>query len=260
VRKTRALLGQMKKLAPKAILQRYRKGFEWLGDITGPLRDTHVYLENMTDYRKSLPARLRDALDPLADLLRHHRQEEYQLLAKSLQSKRYRNLLSSWQMYLDNPPMSRLPQARLNISEIANRRIRKACKKVYRLGNKIDKSSPATDLHQLRIMCKKLRYLLEFFQSLYPQQKIRPLIKSLKSLQDNLGAHQDAIVQRETLKKFLQEMHESIQVSDETQEALEILDGVLLKKQQAQRNAFYEIFRKFNGKQHRGTYRQLFSK
>ena len=51
--------------------------------------------------------------------------------------------------------------------------------------------SPAEDLHELRKSCMKLRYLLEFFRSLYPRKQERALILKLKVLLDNLGNLQD---------------------------------------------------------------------
>ena len=62
-------------------------------------------------------------------------------------------------------------------------------------GEAIDDDSPARALHDLRITCKKLRYLLEFCQSLYPPKEIERLIKSLKTFQNVLGEFQDTELQ-----------------------------------------------------------------
>src|SRR5208283_2192150 len=43
----------------------------------------------------------------------------------------------------------------------------------------------ASDLHPLRKALKKLRYGVEFFTSLYPQQAVKRLVKPLKKLQKN---------------------------------------------------------------------------
>jgi CHAD domain-containing protein len=58
----------------------------------------------------------------------------------------------------------------------------------------------------LRIECKKLRYLLEFFRSLCHPDDVERVVKSLKRLQDNLGDFNDLQIQRETLKRFAEEM------------------------------------------------------
>ena len=72
------------------------------------------------------------------------------------------------------------------------------------IGTSITPSSPDVLLHKLRIECKKLRYLLEFFSSLFAQKEINYLIKQLKILQDNLGDLNDLSVQQDTLRKYVE--------------------------------------------------------
>ena len=45
--------------------------------------------------------------------------------------------------------------------------------------------------HLLRLACKELRYLLEFFASLFPREKVDDVIQQLKKLQDLLGHFND---------------------------------------------------------------------
>ena len=60
----------------------------------------------------------------------------------------------------------------------------------------------AEELHELRKTCKKLRYLMEFFQGIYPVTKIGELIQVLKGLQDKLGEFNDLYVHIGILKGF----------------------------------------------------------
>ena len=73
-------------------------------------------------------------------------------------------------------------------------------------GHAINEHSPAEALHDLRKSCKKLRYLMEFFQNLYPEPQIKVFIKNLKGLQEVLGDFQDYATQELTLKQFSEEM------------------------------------------------------
>ena len=67
----------------------------------------------------------------------------------------------------------------------------------------IDESSPAEDYHELRKKGKELRYLLELFGApLYPAEVVKPMIKTLKGLQDVLGRHQDREVQVALLRSL----------------------------------------------------------
>jgi triphosphatase len=53
---------------------------------------------------------------------------------------------------------------------------------------------PARGRHRLRIAVKKLRYAVELLDSLYDRRDIRPFVKRLKELQDELGHANDVRV------------------------------------------------------------------
>ena len=108
--------------------------------------------------------------------------------------------------------------------------------------------SPAEALHELRKQCKKLRYLMEFFQSLFPKEQIKQLIKILKGLQDNLGEHQDLEVQEHTLKDFSKEMMVAAGVPAETLLAMGILVQDLDNRRQCARDA--DRFAEFETREH----------
>jgi CHAD domain-containing protein len=69
-----------------------------------------------------------------------------------------------------------------------------------RMGGAIGDGSPHEALHELRKQGKELRYLLEFFSSLYPPQVVKPMVATLKELQDVLGRFQDREVQADLLR------------------------------------------------------------
>ena len=79
---------------------------------------------------------------------------------------------------------------------------------MVKMGQAIDDDSPAEDLHELRKVGKELRYLLEFFASLYPAEVVKPFVKSLKGLQDQLGRFQDREVQANALRELAPEVAE----------------------------------------------------
>ena len=56
------------------------------------------------------------------------------------------------------------------MQSLASHRITRVYRKMVRMGSAIDDDSPAEDLHELRKVGKELRYLLEFFASLYPAE------------------------------------------------------------------------------------------
>jgi CHAD domain-containing protein len=78
---------------------------------------------------------------------------------------------------------------------------------MVRMGDAIDESSPAEDYHELRKKGKELRYLLELFgAALYPVEVVKPMIRTLKDLQDVLGRHQDREVQVALLRSLAPEV------------------------------------------------------
>jgi CHAD domain-containing protein len=68
-------------------------------------------------------------------------------------------------------------------------------RRMAKRGQAVEDSGPAEALHDMRKQGKELRYLLEFFAILYPEDVVRPMVKKLKALQDVLGRFQDAEVQ-----------------------------------------------------------------
>ena len=113
------------------------------------------------------------------------------------------------------------------------------------MGGKISSHSKDSKYHKLRIQCKKLRYLLEFFSSLFPEEKISILVSQLKTLQDNLGLFNDLSVQQETLKNYSQKPAFNTKLVL----ALGILIGKLHEEQLEVKKKFRNIFTKFSDDQ-----------
>ena len=145
------------------------------------------------------------------------------------------------------------------MEQVAAERIRNAHRRVLKKGGKIDDDSPPERLHRLRIDCKKLRYLLEFFAALYPKDDVRPLIDALKKLQDNLGDFNDLAVERDLLGRYLGRLSdEGGDAAAEGREAATRLIAGLHEKQAATRAAFRKKFDAFSGDEVTGRFRRLF--
>lgn len=261
IRRTRSALTQIKAVFPKRIVDRYKNEFNWLGQITSPSRDLDVYLLNFDKYRDSLPAAMHDDIEPLRDFLIRHQKIEHKALVKALDSARYRRLITSWRSFLGQPVKERttLRNARRAVIEVSSERIWRVYRHAIREGNAIDAESPAYVLHDLRKTCKKLRYLMEFFQSLYPSGKIRVLIRILKDLQDNLGDFQDYEVQAVTLKKISHQMINEGTVPADTLLAMGILIDGLERRQHQARAEFSSRFAGFSQQRNQNRFRKLFA-
>ena len=260
VRRTRSALSQIRDVLPAAVIRKYKAAFAWLGQITTPTRDLDVYLLNFDGYRELVPANARADLMPLRDFLIEHRRSEQASLVTALKSRRYRELVKNWRALLQSkPPTKGLPaNATRPVSPLADERIWHVYNRVLKQGRAIGPASPATDLHELRKRCKKLRYLIEFFQSLYPAREIKELISVLKSLQDNLGQFQDYEVQVATLKRFSHDMAEEGGVTPDTLLAMGMLIERLEDGQKLARQEFSERFDTFAADQNVEHFRKLF--
>ncbi|MDP3875833.1 MAG: CHAD domain-containing protein [Methylobacter sp.] len=258
VRRTRAGLSQIKGIFPANISAHYADFFSWLGQITGPTRDLDVYLLNFERYKSSLPESIREELNPLYDFLSAKQQKAQKELATKLQSDKYRSALTEWEQYLKEPCYKQAlePNAKLSIKELADRRLWKVFNRVLKEGKAITGTSEAETLHHLRKSCKKLRYLMEFFQSLYPEVEIKRLIKTLKGLQEVLGDFQDYAVQEHTLKHFSDEM-----IALNIPAATFLAMGVLIQDLDAHRcharNEFAARFEDFSQAENRAAFKLL---
>ncbi|NOQ36963.1 MAG: CHAD domain-containing protein [Methylococcaceae bacterium] len=208
VRKTRSALSQIKAIFPDEHNAYYKEYFAWLGTITGLTRDMDVYLLSFDDYKASLPESMREDLNPLHEFLLFKQAHAQKELANHLKSKKYLTTLHDWELYLKRfiEKEDLQKNTHISIKELADSRIWKVYQQVLNDGAAINEDSPAELLHDLRKTCKKLRYLMEFFQSLYPPEKIKTLIKALKGFQEVLGNFQDYEVQEISLKQFSEEM------------------------------------------------------
>jgi CHAD domain-containing protein len=261
VRRTRSALTQIKDVFPPALVEQYKEAFGWLGEITGPVRDLDVYLLDFNAYQACLPEPLRPHLEPLRDFIHAHYGDEQKTLVAHLDSKRFRDLLRTWRTFLEAPVPERsaVPNAMRPIKAVADDRIWTMYRRVRKEGRAITPASPPEDMHELRKSCKKLRYLIEFFESLYAKQEVRQLVKLLKVLLDNLGKFQDLAVQADHLRDMAQRMRDEDGVSTDTLLTMGVLVGDLLEHQHRAREEFAQIFAGFDSEEHQGLFKTLFA-
>jgi len=259
VRRTRAALGQIKAVFPAKTTRRYAQAFAELGRVTGEARDLDVYLLDFERHREELPEALRDGLEPLRALLLERAAIAHARLNEHLTSPGYRGMVRSWERFLRRGPPTHptAPQAALPIRGLADRRIWKLYRRVVAAGLAIEPASPADRLHELRKTAKKLRYLLEFFRELYTPERIDPLIGALKSLQEHLGAYQDAQAQIGPLRDFA----EALRAAGAPTGTLLALGALLDRRyshERRLREAFPACFARFVAAGRRKRFRRLF--
>lgn len=262
IRRTRSILAQLKGIFPPEELSRYKQAFRELGKRTNNLRDQDVYLLQAERFRDLLPVTMRDSLDPFFTDLRSRHKRELGAFSRYLGSAKYRFLLEEWESFLRNEMQSDpvlTPVARNKTSEVAVSTIKKAWKKVIRHGKDISRIATNTELHALRIDCKKLRYLLEFYASVFPAKTLQMVVRQLKELQNNLGTFVDLSVQQNYLNDYLSTLESTIENIPFAASLGGLVTALYHEREEVRMN-FHNAFEKFDRPETEALFNELFNK
>lgn len=237
--------------------------FSALMAVTGQLRDLDVYLIERPHYLEMVPTDLRPGVNLLFDRFARKRRTAQRALVRHLQGDDYLAEIAALQR-LFVKPKKRLdpgPEADHTVMDYARNLIRKRYRKVRRIAAGIDADTPDDDVHELRIQCKKLRYLMEFFTPLFGEKDMKRLIKSLKVLQDNLGDFNDSVVQQEALGGVLTSLRGAPSEDQlEIARSVGALTAVLHQRQATERARVMTTFRDFDAPETRAGFKALFAK
>jgi CHAD domain-containing protein len=260
-RRTRSALSQVKRVLPDDVVEAFKSRFAWLGQITGPTRDLDVFLLELPGYRASLPAAMRADLDPLQQRLEKAHVVAQRELSTALDSETFRDLLGDWRTVLEADSMPGEPGwfADLPIQQVVSKRIWRMYKRVRKDGRIAAEHGEAKAMHELRKDCKKLRYLIEFFRSLYDPAMLKGVVKALKALLDILGEFQDKDVQALHLRELAAEFDLADPQARSAVMAIGALAADSLRAQQRAHDRFAEAFAKFDSADNHARYKALFN-
>jgi CHAD domain-containing protein len=119
--------------------------------------------------------------------------------------------------------------------------------------------SPPEEFHELRKKGKELRYLLELFgEPTADASVVKPMTKTLKSLQDVLGHHQDREVQIDMLRSLADEVA-VLPGGPRALMAMGVLTAQLEKDAAKTRRKFSQVFEEFAGKDQRKLVKDTFA-
>ena len=260
-RRTRAALARFRDVFPARSMERFTREFKWLGSITGTLRDLDVYLIQYDGYVEESPDAMRLDLEPLRAHLLDRQAEERAVLKGHLRSARYRRLIRDWRVFLERPvpARTRLKDAMRPIGETGRARIWKLHGRVLKRGRRIGRKTKAQAIHDLRLDCKKLRYMMEFCRPLFEPDAMTSQIRALKRLQDNLGDFNDLEVQQTGLEGMAHAMEDEGRAPLPTAIAMGRLIEGLRDRQEEERLRFFRRFAEFDRKANRKRADKLFA-
>lgn len=263
IRRTRSVLAAARDVLAPEPLAMLCPELRWLAQQTSELRDLDVYLLGFEELRSELPPPADVDILPLRRFLSSARDQAFARLVTVLDQGRYRSLLNRYRYFLSHASSAAgaspgQPQASQPILAVASERIWVAYRSLLRHGRRIDDDAPIEVLHDLRKRAKKLRYLIDGFRTLFPDDEIAELVTALKQLQDNLGELQDCEVQTSRLQGFAELMTTDEKSSSGGLSAMEALIGHIRGRETDARAEFADHFSRFDRSRNRKRYRGLF--
>jgi inorganic triphosphatase YgiF len=198
LRRTRAAISIFAEMLPGSRTERMKSELKWLTNELAAARELDVFMR-----KKVRPAQGDSATKRGARAIKKEfadrRRRAFTQAGTAVASSRYRQLLIDVLEWLETEPHARAHDARRSVAEFAKDVLRHRMKNIRKSGKDLHALS-AHERHKLRIKIKKIRYALEFFDSLYAGKERRKLAfvsKSLEALQDALGSLNDFAAHRE---------------------------------------------------------------
>ncbi|CAA6678486.1 MULTISPECIES: CHAD domain-containing protein [unclassified Lentimonas] len=256
LRKLRSVVTLVKGAYSKEDTKQLKDVFGQLARATNRLRDLDVYLLNEAVYREEIPACLSPGLDRLFKDFRLERRRVIRSIQQHFQSPAYLKQIAAQQSWLSAAEQSTGARSTLPIEKVASKEILKHYKLIRKEGMAITPETPDEAVHELRIECKKLRYLLELFASLYGPADLKPILKRLRGLQNVLGDFNDYSVQTESMLEYL---NSAKQLDKASAAAVGGLIAVLNDRQRQARSHVTERFLQFSDGKMSERFKRLFT-
>lgn len=204
-RRMRSTFKSFGKVLDRAVTDPIGDELKWLAGELGVDRDREVLNERLVAALDEVP----DALvsGPVADRVSHWAGERpggaSGRLIGVLDSRRYLDLLDALDGVLTDPPLRKA--AGKKPGKVLPKAVRKDFGKVAALVEQALELEPGTDrdvaIHEARKKTKRTRYAAEAATPALGKPA-KALTKTMKSLQNLLGEHQDSVMARQTLREL----------------------------------------------------------
>jgi inorganic triphosphatase YgiF len=198
LRRTRAAISIFADMLPRASTERVKSELKWLTGELAAAREIDVFMR-----KKVAPATRRSISKRGARALKSEfaarQREAFARAVTAVGSSRYRLLLIDVHEWLETQIAARAEIARTAVDRFAEDVLYHRLRKIRKDGKHLQALS-AHHRHKLRIKVKKIRYAIEFFESLYEgheRKQLARLSRHLKRLQGALGSLNDLAAHRE---------------------------------------------------------------
>ncbi len=197
LRRVRSLTAQFRSVFAEPDAFRIRTVLAGWARCSNPVRDLDVWMLAREEHAALIPEVLRPGLEELFIGIVRDRGEAHAILAQRLASPMHRAEREDVLSLLGSCPQG--PDAALPLARLAARRTWKAYRRMAADAAGVDLATPADAVHQVRIRCKKLRYLLDACGAFTAPKDHQRLREQLKAVQGVLGAFNDASQQSAAL-------------------------------------------------------------
>ncbi|WGD55464.1 CHAD domain-containing protein [Bradyrhizobium sp. CB1650] len=179
--------------------EKVKSELKWLTKELAPAREIDVFVKENIE-PASRDALLRRGGKAIRREFSERRERAFERARKAVCSERFRALLIDTLQWIESGPTVAPNQGKTPIGKFARDLLHRRIKKVRKEGRHLDRMS-VRERHKFRIGIKKLRYAIEFFDSLFAdkgeQKQLARLSKHLKKIQDALGSLNDFVAHHE---------------------------------------------------------------
>ena len=199
LRRLRAAISLFSKLLSGSGTEEIKAKLKWLTVELAPARELDVFVkENIEPAARD--ALLRRGGRAIKQVFSEKRDQAFARASKTVNSERFRTLLIVTMQWIEARHTISTDQGSIPIGKFAADVLHRRIRKVRKEGRDVDKMSPNAR-HHLRIRVKKIRYAVEFFETLFPskreQKQLARLSGHLKKIQNALGSLNDFVAHRE---------------------------------------------------------------
>ena len=213
LRRLRAAISLFEDVLGGPETERIKTDLKWLTEELGPARDMDVLMEETIDPLVESTPQPRSA-NALKNDIESKRDKDFTRALVAVQSDRYRHLVlqtalwimgGRWRKYGADLVVAR---RKMSVQQFATQELGRRAAKIVKKLDKIEDLS-SKQQHKLRIAVKKLRYAVEYFESLYNGKQItrrrKGFAEILKALQSSLGKLNDIRVHWALARKYADE-------------------------------------------------------
>ena len=248
IRKIRSVLSLIKGIYPEQKTAELKAAFAEFFSVTNRLRDLDVYLLTREQYTAMLPASIRPGLKEMFEDFGKERRRALRKVVRFLESPAYRSAMEAAESFFAEPShVAETEVSQRPVGPLVARRIYRSYKRIVRIERSLGADTPDEAVHQTRIHCKKLRYLIEFFSELLPAAETEYIEKQLRRLQTSLGLFNDYSLQQRALLNYWQRKSKNPGRYEDLALAVGGLVALLNEAQQSERDRFHKTLDEFCG-------------